>query len=78
MAEERRVLEEKYAEIIRKEKREEERRVSQALYMAEGEAAMKPVGLALPMRKSRNGRMQKGEFQRVLTPIPPEMGTDMF
>lgn len=77
--EERREMEERYVEMRREEERRaEERRVSQALYMAEEELIVKPVGVALPMRKPRNGRFQRGGFQRLWTPIPPEMGTDMF
>ncbi|KAH7361008.1 hypothetical protein BKA65DRAFT_547708 [Rhexocercosporidium sp. MPI-PUGE-AT-0058] len=53
----------------------EERRVSRALCLAEEGVVVKPAGVALPMRKQkRNGRLQKGGFQRLLTPIPPEMG----
>ncbi|KAH6702021.1 hypothetical protein BKA61DRAFT_704587 [Leptodontidium sp. MPI-SDFR-AT-0119] len=77
--EERREMEERYVEMRREEERRaEERRVSQALYMAEEELVVKPVGVALPMRKPRNGRFQRGGIQRLWTPIPPEMGTDMF
>jgi len=77
--EERREMEERYTEMRRDdERREEERRVSHALYLAEEGVVMKPVGVALPMKKPRNGRLQKGGFQRLLTPIPPEIGTDMF
>ncbi|PVH82275.1 hypothetical protein DL98DRAFT_620272 [Cadophora sp. DSE1049] len=77
--EERREMEERYAEMRREEeRREEERRVSYALYMAEEGVVMKLVVVALPMKRPRNGRLQKGGFQRLLTPVPPEMGTDMF
>ncbi|CZT50451.1 uncharacterized protein RSE6_11435 [Rhynchosporium secalis] len=80
-AEERREFVYRVAELTSVEelkKRAQEKRVSEALCVAGRGSVVEPVGVANPTRNTRNGRMHRDGFQRISTPMPLEIGSNMF